>query len=410
MSLTKATFSMIEGAVANVLDYGATGDGSTDDTAAIQAAVNASKAVFFPKPSGAFYKCTSPITLRQGSCVQGADKQDTVVKFFGCDGFVADVAGAGVFDIQIRNLGIVGDTAGTTKHGIKLDGTANTFGRVDLENLVLGYFSGDGVYMIRPIVSQLRLVSSSFNGRHGFNIEGDGTSVYASSCYANTNGGDGWLISGRVQYSSFDACASDANVGCGYNFDGTAVIPAESITMSSCGAETNGSDQFRFGATLGLTLNSIFVYPGSPATGGHFINLDGARHVTLNGIRMTRTAPVGKYALNLGNLGGTQFPGDISLNGCLFSSTNATPDQIIDINAQPRFSRGSGTYSNLDIVTHNLGITPNNIFVNSDSATIQACARNFGPTTFEITIYDLSVSPPTPVTGQPVKWQASWQP
>lgn len=42
MSLTKATYSMIDGAPINVLDYGAVGDGVTDDTAAIQAAINAS--------------------------------------------------------------------------------------------------------------------------------------------------------------------------------------------------------------------------------------------------------------------------------------------------------------------------------------------------------------------------------
>ena len=40
MSLTKVSYSMIQGAVVNVLDFGAVGNGTTDDTAAIQAAIN----------------------------------------------------------------------------------------------------------------------------------------------------------------------------------------------------------------------------------------------------------------------------------------------------------------------------------------------------------------------------------
>ena len=41
MALTKVTYSMIDGAVVNVLDYGAVGDDATSNTAAIQAALNA---------------------------------------------------------------------------------------------------------------------------------------------------------------------------------------------------------------------------------------------------------------------------------------------------------------------------------------------------------------------------------
>jgi hypothetical protein len=40
MALTKVSYSMIKGAVANVLDFGAVGNGATNDTAAIQAAVD----------------------------------------------------------------------------------------------------------------------------------------------------------------------------------------------------------------------------------------------------------------------------------------------------------------------------------------------------------------------------------
>lgn len=55
MSLTKVTYAMIDGPVFNVKDYGAVGNGSTDDTAAINAAIDAAYAagggvvVFMPQ-------------------------------------------------------------------------------------------------------------------------------------------------------------------------------------------------------------------------------------------------------------------------------------------------------------------------------------------------------------------------
>ena len=56
---------MIEGAVINVLDYGAVGDGVVDDTAAIQAAITAAMVgtannVFFPSGT---YKVSATLTI-----------------------------------------------------------------------------------------------------------------------------------------------------------------------------------------------------------------------------------------------------------------------------------------------------------------------------------------------------------
>ena len=50
MSLTKVSYSMITGAPVNVMDFGAVGDGVTNDTVAIQAALNIAgrKTVYFP--------------------------------------------------------------------------------------------------------------------------------------------------------------------------------------------------------------------------------------------------------------------------------------------------------------------------------------------------------------------------
>ena len=64
MSLTKVSYSMIEGATFSVADYGAVGDSVTDDTAAIQAAFDAAAptggTVYFPE---GIYRTTSTVKI-----------------------------------------------------------------------------------------------------------------------------------------------------------------------------------------------------------------------------------------------------------------------------------------------------------------------------------------------------------
>jgi len=78
MSLTKASYSMITGAVANVLDYGATGNGTTDDTAAIQAAIDSGKDVYLP--TGAYLvNPDTGLVVKNGTTLFGEGKANSII-------------------------------------------------------------------------------------------------------------------------------------------------------------------------------------------------------------------------------------------------------------------------------------------------------------------------------------------
>lgn len=85
MALTKATYSMIQGAPVNVLDYGAVGNGIANDTAAVQAAVNTNKSIYFPKGVYLVDSIIVPASAR-GAVYTGAgfyhygDSDQTVIK------------------------------------------------------------------------------------------------------------------------------------------------------------------------------------------------------------------------------------------------------------------------------------------------------------------------------------------
>jgi hypothetical protein len=72
MSLTKASYSLINGAPINVLDYGAVGDGIINSTAAIQAAINAAavnnQLLYFPTGT---YLVTDTLTIYSGTTITG---------------------------------------------------------------------------------------------------------------------------------------------------------------------------------------------------------------------------------------------------------------------------------------------------------------------------------------------------
>jgi hypothetical protein len=114
MALTKVTFSMIEGACVNVLDYGAVGDGVANDAAAITAAVATGKNVYIPNGTY-YYNSTTPTQLNSNQVIFGDGQGATVVKAG------TDAAGSyGIFYASTKNFVGV--------HSLTLDGNSNISG------------------------------------------------------------------------------------------------------------------------------------------------------------------------------------------------------------------------------------------------------------------------------------------
>jgi hypothetical protein len=153
MSLTKATYSMISGAPSNVLDFGAVGDGVTDDTAAVQLAVDAADSVYFPAGT---YLCDT-ITLHDGSYLYGDGaasiiKQNTVATSYGVLYANSGTSSDYVRNLRIDSLQILGQVAtqgfSQFSHLISLNGVRY----VEISNCTIKGFRGDGIYLGSGVV------------------------------------------------------------------------------------------------------------------------------------------------------------------------------------------------------------------------------------------------------------------
>lgn len=78
---TQASWFSLLGEVINVRDFGATGDGSTNDGPAIQAAINARTGIVYLPPGT--YVCENAIALKDQLTIFGAGARSSVVKFTG---------------------------------------------------------------------------------------------------------------------------------------------------------------------------------------------------------------------------------------------------------------------------------------------------------------------------------------
>lgn len=111
MSLTKVTYSMIDGAIVNVRDYGAAGDGVTNDSSAIQSAIDTGKSIEFPQGT---YLAGN---LTQSTAGQRFYGRGNVVVKKNANGVLLTASGRGVMFEGIKfdgNVAFTGDCVKTT--------------------------------------------------------------------------------------------------------------------------------------------------------------------------------------------------------------------------------------------------------------------------------------------------------
>lgn len=180
MSLTKVSYSMINGDVVNVLDYGAIGDNTTDSTSAIQNAinyaVNIGKIVFIPAGT---YKITKLTLPQEAGGIE-------IVGEARCD---SNSLSSGNY------VGTVLISADTTGNIISADGGGAYINRgVKISNLsVRCTTSGYAIYL-KNCLEQTQLVNLTI-----FNSNTSGNGIALESCWV------GCFVSGCIVTGSASA-------------------------------------------------------------------------------------------------------------------------------------------------------------------------------------------------------------
>lgn len=303
MALTKVHNRMVEGSVLNVVDFGAKGDGVNDDTAAIQAAVNAatvttpSAVVYFPPNlSSQYYKVTAPIVCTKPITIRGSGTYEVTIIGVGfssgqaildLDNAISSTYFYRVEDLTIRSLDNV-------PNGIRVSNCSySNFRDVHLYTVANGiiitgtvcftnFFERVSTYA--NTASGVRFEAYTGGGQHKFDSctfsAGTGLSVATDSALDGLNivnsnfeqcGTNGMYIGGTVLGLSVVGCRTEgldsgaefqinpatgktvggiAITGCNFTADGGAVVPIQlggaggvvrgfSITGNHCGYVAN---------------------------------------------------------------------------------------------------------------------------------------------------------------------------
>lgn len=253
MSLTKATFSMINGAVANVLDYGADPSGVIDSTAAIQLCLDENPLGFVYFPEGT-YKVTDTLTIAGGAQNITGDGQRSIILVSGL------ASGQSVF----QNYGTNGSRrSNQIFENIQIFSVDGNGVGIALEFIERGVFRNIWFYGLETMVEVTdQCYICLFQSLTGLGITEKSFSVIAPAFNNNTFvnctfGGKGFLLvsesSQGIQFTGcdFEGCSYDATYPATAYFkitSSTELTGISGITFSGCYWENNDADAIHLNA------------------------------------------------------------------------------------------------------------------------------------------------------------------
>lgn len=204
--------------IVSVKDFGAVGDGVTDDTVAIQAALNYAAtsyaAVYLPRGD---YKTTATLTFYSASTLFGEGLDQSVIRYYGTGGTALALEGtvpSPKVKINLYDFGLYNQATGV--NGVNMASCLySNLARLRIYGFVVGVAiskcwnneydfiycdanSQDGFNLSTTDANALNFVSCQGvgNGRAGFYSEG-GRAVLMSNCTWEANGEYGVWISGQ---------------------------------------------------------------------------------------------------------------------------------------------------------------------------------------------------------------------
>lgn len=296
MSLTKATYSMINAAPINVADYGAVGDGATDDTVAVQTAFNAVAAsggtvVFEPgkiyminglyQPIQSIFGGVKP---KSGTILQGNNATLKVITNSSIGYCILNLNQ--VNNIAIYDLNIVGDvgthtgSTGEFGHGLMIMGCNN----IVLNNLFITLCWGDAILFSeyahingntdvdviscefvdcrRQGVSVIDLRNATFTGCTFRNIGATAAVSPAAGVDLEPD-----YVGAVVSNVSFVGCTFNSNNSHGF-IAGSSVNVVENIRLIGCSFYNNGASAIT-GKSIGTTpsMRNVFEIIGCDIKG-----------------------------------------------------------------------------------------------------------------------------------------------